>query len=65
MDCFLDLGCEFDASIVQSPAYLDPSLIMLEFEKETLWDIERTRKLLDKYKVLNAPYWFNYIVKYI
>ena len=65
MDSFLDLGCEFDASIVQSPAYLDPSLIMLEFEKETLWDIERTRKLLDKYKNRNAPYWFNYIVKYI
>jgi MoaA/NifB/PqqE/SkfB family radical SAM enzyme len=64
MDSFLELDCEFDASLVQSPKYLDPSLIFLEFEKETNKDLERTEQLLQKHKQYKSLYWFKYIVDY-
>ena len=66
------LDCHFDASLVQSPQYLDPSLIFLDYKKETENDIKRTLKLLDNnFNSTNnkqgkyAHYWFNYIVNYV
>ena len=65
-DSFFSLNCFFDASIVQTPQYLDPSLIFHEYKKETIDDIKKTDELISKYnKNLNARHWFNYIVNYV
>ena len=71
-ESFIELDCHFDASLVQSPQYLDPSLIFLDYKKETENDIKRTLKLLDNnFNSTNnkqgkyAHYWFNYIVNYV
>ena len=71
-DSFRELNCSFDASLVQTPKYLDPSLILSDYRKETEKDIEKTFKMLDKNFDSStnkngkyAHYWLNYIVKYI
>jgi len=75
-ESFIELDCWFDASIVQTPKYLDPSLILLEYKKETYKDIEKTYELLQKNKKtrfnnyqqkdgLKAKYWLDYIVNYV
>ena len=75
-ESFIELDCWFDASLVQTPKYLDPSLILLDYKKETLNDIEKTYELLEKndktkthgYQTkdgLSAKYWLDYIVNYV
>jgi len=70
-DSFYDLGLNFDASIVQTPQYLDPSLLLYDFYDETLKDIERTYELVEKRqkdpggRSDYSKYWFNYIVDYV
>mgnify|MGYP001178936558 CR=1 FL=1 len=75
-DSFFELGCHFDASIVQSPKYLDPSLIMYDFKEETLQDLKLTEDMVEKritatmdYEekkiALTAKFWLDYITKYV
>lgn len=66
-ESFLELNIGFDCSIVQSPLYLDPSLIMYDFKNETLCDISRTYDLINKYskRKTTAEYWLDYIVDYV
>jgi len=67
-DSFFELNCSFDASIVQTPKYINPSIIMFDFEKETLKDFEKTEQLLKNIKSkfkLKATKWFNYITNYV
>ena len=70
-DSFYDLNLNFDASIVQTPQYLDPSLILYDFYDETMKDIEKTYELIEKRqknpkgKSDYSKYWFNYIVDYV
>ena len=48
-ESFISLQASVNISIVQSPKYLDPSLILLDFEKETMKDIEKTEELIKSY----------------
>tara|TARA_A100001388_G_C28717033_1_gene474356 strand:+ start:25 stop:399 length:375 start_codon:yes stop_codon:yes gene_type:complete len=70
-DSFYELDLNFDASIVQTPQYLDPSLLLYDFYDETMKDIERTYELIvkrekgDSEKSDFSKYWFNYIVDYV
>ena len=70
-DSFLELECNFDASLVQTPKYLDPTLLFLDFRKETMNDLERTRTMLEKSESRyvkrhrGAMFWFDYIVDYV
>ena len=47
-ESFIDLQCNTDASIVQTPQYLDPSLILHDFREETEKDLRRTEELIEK-----------------
>jgi len=47
-ESFIDLQCNTDASIVQTPKYLDPALILLDFNVETEKDFKRTEELIEK-----------------
>ena len=62
---FLHLKCNFEASIVQSPSYLDPALIFVEFEKETINDLRRTEDLISNSNVKGVKVWFEYIKNYV
>ena len=65
---FYELNCYMDASIVQTPKYINPSLIMHEFEEETLKDLERTNDFIIKNLGSKKYYfkkWFDYMVNYI
>jgi MoaA/NifB/PqqE/SkfB family radical SAM enzyme len=75
-ESFFELGLNFDASIVQTPQYLDPSLIMYDFYDETMEDIRKTYKLIERMekkakskmdliKGNDAKKWLDYIVNYI
>ena len=70
-DSFLELECNFDASLVQTPKYLDPALPFLDYKKETLYDLDKTRSMLEKSKSRyvnthrGAMFWFDYIVDYV
>lgn len=67
-ESFFELNCKFDASIVQTPKYINPSIIMFDFEKETIKDFQITDELiLNKSGTfsLNAKKWFDYIVDYV
>ena len=70
-DSFLELECNFDASLVQTPTYLDPTLPFFDFKRETISDIDRTRTMLEnsKSKYVNkhrgAMFWLNYIIDYV
>ena len=70
-DSFYELDLNFDASIVQTPQYLDPSLLLYDFYDETMKDIERTYELINKREKGNleksdhSKYWFDYIVDYV
>jgi len=75
-ESFFELGLNFDASIVQTPQYLDPSLIMYDFYDETMEDIRKTYKLIERMekkakskmdliKGNDARKWLDYIVNYI
>ena len=46
-ESFINLKTSVDVSIVQSPKYLDPSLILLDYGEETQKDLERTAKLIE------------------
>ena len=74
-DSIFDLEICFDASIVQTPKYINPSLIMHDFSEEVEQDIKKTfdliekkekrdRKIWDKYN-RRSRYWLNYIIDYI
>ena len=64
---------KFDASIVQTPKYINPSLIMYDFAEETEEDIKKTYELIekrdpfsgDKLYERQAKKWFDYIVSYV
>jgi hypothetical protein len=75
-ESFFELGLNFDASIVQTPQYLDPSLIMYDFYDETMEDIRKSYKLIERMekkakskmdliKGNDARKWLDYIVNYI
>tara|TARA_B100001029_G_C15064017_1_gene461731 strand:- start:13741 stop:15078 length:1338 start_codon:yes stop_codon:yes gene_type:complete len=75
-ESFFDLQLNFDASIVQTPQYLDPSLIMYDFHDETLKDIAKTYDLIDRMESKNkvkqdlmtgngSRKWLDYIVNYV
>ena len=63
---------QFDASIVQTPKYINPSLIMYDFPEETEKDIRKTYELIEKkdmsghelYDRLSKK-WLDYIVNYV
>jgi hypothetical protein len=67
-ESFFELNCSFDASIVQTPKYINPSIIMFDFEKETLKDFQTTEDLINRsgknYKH-KAMKWFQYITDYV
>jgi len=66
---FLDLNCNFiDASIIYTPFYLNPAVMMLKFRSKVLNDIENTRNSifdlqkqreldLENTKKLESYYW--------
>ena len=63
---------QFDASIVQTPKYINPSIIMFDFEKETEADFKKTYDLIEKRDITGndkyerqAKQWFDYIVQYV
>ena len=67
-ESFNQLQCNFDASIVQTPPYINPSIVMFEFEKDTLKDFKDTEEFI--YNNIgpfrrNAKHWFDYIVSYV
>lgn len=70
-DSFLSLDCYLDASIVQTPKYLNPSLIMHDFKEETEKDIMKTYELVEKSANTyvkpwrNSKHWLDYIVNYV
>lgn len=46
---FLSLDCNFiDSSIIYTPTYLNPALMMQNFEKEVLQDIKETEDMIDR-----------------
>lgn len=62
-ESFLELNVDgYDASIVQSPLYLDPSLIMYDFGDEIQEEIDRTKELVVG---TDAEWWVYYIEDYI
>ena len=67
-DSFFELECSFDASIVQTPKYINPSIIMFDFEKETLKDFDKTENMIKRKNTrfkTNATKWFNYVTNYV
>ena len=48
-ESFHQLKCNFDASIVQTPPYINPAIVMFDYEKETLKDLNETEEYIDKY----------------
>ena len=62
------LNCNFDASIVQTPQYINPSILMHDFKKETEKDFLETEKFIVNNigpHRKNAKHWFDYIVNYV
>lgn len=47
-ESFIDLQCSTDASIVQTPQYLDPSLLMYDFKDDLEKDLRKTEDLIKK-----------------
>ena len=45
-DSMLELECHLDASIVQSPPYINPSILMNKFKEEVIGDFEKTFDML-------------------
>jgi len=64
-ESFIELDCNFDASIVQTPRYLDPSLLMFDFKEHVIKDLENTEKLVNKFSKYSSLHWFDYIKKYV
>lgn len=66
---FFELECRLDASIVQTPKYLNPSLINLDFHEELKRDLYRTQELINNdkrsEKCDNTQHWFDYIKSYV
>ena len=65
---FYELDCDMDASIVQTPKYINPSIIMYDFEKETLKDLRKTEDFIMKNlgpEKYDFKKWFNYISNYV
>lgn len=65
---FYELNCDMDASIVQTPKYINPSIIMHDYDKETLKDFERTNDFIMKNlgpEKYNFKKWFDYIFDYV
>ena len=63
---------QFNASIVQTPKYINPSLIMYDFAEETEHDIKKTYELIEKKDMTGnilyerqAKIWLDYIVHYV
>ena len=62
-ESFLTLDVDgYDASIVQTPVYLDPSLIMYDFGDEIQEEIDRTKELVAG---TDAEWWVYYIEDYV
>lgn len=49
-ESFLDIDLRMESSIVQSPLYLDPSLIMHEYGKEIMSDFDSTERMILNHK---------------
>lgn len=65
---FYELDCNMDASIVQTPKYVNPSIIMYDFEKETLKDLRKTEDFIMKNlgpEKYDFKKWFDYISNYV
>ena len=65
---FYELKCDMDASIVQTPKYINPSIIMHEYDKNTLKDFEKTNEFIMKNlgpEKYNFKKWFDYIFDYV
>ena len=61
-ESFLSLDVDgYDASIVQTPVYLDPSLIMYDFGDEIQEEIDRTKELVAG----TDEWWVYYIEDYV
>ena len=63
---------QFNASIVQTPKYINPSLIMYDFAEETEHDIKKTYELIEKKDMTGnilyerqAKIWLDYILHYV
>jgi len=67
----LDLNTNLDSSIVQTPPYINPSILMYDFKDHVIKDFEKTFELFDNSnsKFINgkrgARYWLTYIFDYI
>jgi len=70
-DSMLELDTNLDSSIVQTPPYINPSLLMHDFKDYVLKDFEKTFDLIDEskskfaYGKRSARYWLKYIFDYI
>ena len=51
-ESFIELKCSVDASIVQTPQYLDPSLLLYDFKDDVEKDLRRTEDLIKMIKVI-------------
>lgn len=47
-ESFIELGCSTDASIVQTPQYLDPSLLLYDFKSDVEKDLRKTEDLIKR-----------------
>ena len=47
-ESFIELQCNTDASIVQTPQYLDPSLLLYDFKDDLETDLRNTEELINK-----------------
>lgn len=57
-----------DASIVQTPKYINPSIAMYDFEKEILKDLRSTEDFIMKNlgpEKYDFKKWFDYIADYV
>jgi|TARA_B110000263_G_scaffold52691_1_gene44132 MoaA/NifB/PqqE/SkfB family radical SAM enzyme len=65
---FYELDCNMDASIVQTPKYINPSIAMYDFEKEILKDLRSTEDFIMKNlgpEKYDFKKWFDYIADYV
>lgn len=70
-ESILELNCTLDASIVQTPKYINPSILMHDFDTHVLSDFKKTEEMLNNSKfdhidgIRGAKYWLQYIFDYV
>jgi hypothetical protein len=70
-ESILSLNCNLDASLVQTPQYINPSILKYDFKDDVLKDFNKTEEMLNKSKskviegTRGARYWLKYIFDYI